>query len=111
MNRIIPFNANNVSAPSAATAAVVTYAATGQGRHTIQGLAWSYSATPSGGNITIADSNFGTVLNLDIPTAGVGTLFFPNPLSGDNGASLTITLASGGGTVVGKLTVFGEWNQ
>lgn len=70
-------------------------------------LAYSYSATPSGGGLTITIAGT-TVFDLSIPAAGEGFISFDAALyrevAGRN-APMVITLAGGGGAVVGKLNI------
>lgn len=97
-------------APGAATAAVVTYAADESGRgHVVSGLAWSYSAAPTGGNLKIEDGSGNTVFTMDITAAGPGSVTFTPPKRGLPNTALIATLASGAGAVVGKLSVIGHW--
>lgn len=107
----IPFATGNVAAPVANTNAVVTFAALAGGRHTIEGIAWSYSGSPTGGNLTITDGNLGTVFNLDVTAAGPGYIPLIPPACGTVNASLVVTLAAGGSGVLGKLTVLGRWTN
>jgi hypothetical protein len=90
-------------------AATVTYAAAGAGKYNvITGVAWSYSAAPTGGNLQIADGA-NVLLNIDITAAGPGFFMFPTPKKGSNNTALTLTLAAGGAGVVGRLSVLGAW--
>jgi hypothetical protein len=97
--------AADVHAPAAATAAVVTYAAVTGKKHYLYGVTWSYSAAPTGGNLKVEDVSGTTVLTADITAAGPGQLIFDPPIvSSIVNTALIITLASGAGTVVGKLS-------
>lgn len=98
----------NIHAPAAATAAVVTYAAVAGRQHVIDGLAYSYSAAPTGGNLKVEDGAT-TVFTVDIPAAGAG--FIPVRLKGTINTALTVTLASGAGAVVGKVNVLSHWAE
>ena len=93
-----------VDTPAAATAAVVTIAAPGAGYRTvIKQIEWSYNAAPTGGNLTITSG--GTpIMNFDITAAGPAALVADIPANNANEA-MVVTLASGAGAVVGKLTV------
>jgi hypothetical protein len=103
--------AGNVHAPAAATAAVITKAAAGAGiHHVISGIAFSYSAAPTGGNLTITDGGV-TVFNIDITAAGWGQINFDEPIMGDANAAMVVTLASGAGAVVGKVNLTGYWTK
>ena len=92
--------------PSAATAAVVTIPAITGVRHQIESLEWSYSATPTGGNLKI-ESPSGTVLKeIDITADGPGFLPFSGScIQGAVDQAVIITLASGAGAVQGILNV------
>jgi hypothetical protein len=69
-------------------------------------VAWSYSGDPTGGKLTIALGGT-TIFEVDITSGGPGLLNFDkNSLYDRNqtkNQTLTITLAAGGGSVVGKL--------
>jgi hypothetical protein len=98
---------NNVHAPVAATAAVITLAAPGTNevkRHVIHGIQWSYTAAPTGGRLTIV-STTGSVVELDIDITAAGPGALGTPISGVINSEVVITLASGAGGVVGKLNV------
>lgn len=90
-------------APDAATAAIITLAAAATTRHVVHKVFGSYSATPTGGSLTIAVTVLGSEVSLaiTIPAAGQFDLDFNPPLQGDANTAITITLASGGGAVVG----------
>lgn len=90
-------------APVAATPAVITLAAAATDRHVVDCIFGSYSATPTGGSLTIASTVNGSAVSqaIAIPAAGHFILNFDPPLQGDKNTAITITLASGGGTVVG----------
>ncbi len=94
--------ANDVHAPAANVAAVLTYAADANGKHTLGAIFFSYSAAPTGGRLTVTDGG-ATVFDLAITGAGPDAIYFDPPLSGTQNAALVITLAAGGGTVAGKL--------
>lgn len=96
-------NAKFVSdiAAGAATAAVVTILAEATGRHVLCRIVWSYSAAPTGGKLTITGE--GTTLEFDITASGPGSL--PLTYVGVKNTNVVVTLASGGGAVVGKVNV------
>lgn len=99
----------NVHAPAANTAAVVTYAAGGAGvAHTISGVAWSYNADPTAGNLKIEDGSGTTVFSVDITSKGPGFFLFPEPLRGSANTALIITLAAGGASCTGKVNGLGK---
>lgn len=98
--------------PTSATAAVVTYAAVAGQYHVIRGIAYSYDSTPTGGNLKVEDVSGTTVFSVDIPAAGAGVITFPIPLrSAAVNTALIVTLASGAGSVVGKVNVFGHTTE
>ncbi len=90
-----------IHVPAAATAAIVSESAVVGTRYVIHNIQWSYSATPTNGRLTVSDGT--TRLDLDITAAGPGVI--PVCIPCDEDAAMTVTLASGGGTVVGKLNV------
>jgi hypothetical protein len=100
----------NVGTATAATASVV-YAAGGSGvYHVISGISWSYaSGTFTLGNLTCVDSANGIWYNQDITSEGTASIKFDPPVISSNNGSFTITLASGGTSVVGKLNILGHW--
>ena len=102
--------AADIHLPAAATAAVVTYAAVAGKRHVISGIAYSYSAAPTGGNLKVEDVSGTTIFSMDITAAGPGVVYF-DPAKGNAlpNTALIITLASGAGAVVGKVNVLGHW--
>lgn len=97
--------------------ASVQFPATANRRWRIDTILASYSAAPTGGRLTIdydeairpdgTDPALVNLLDIDLPTSGA---FNPNlPVDGLRipvaNAVVTVTLFSGGGTVVGKLNV------
>lgn len=96
--------AADLHAPSQATAAVVTYTAAAAGiGHVLGAVYYSYSAAPTGGNLKVEDGSGTTIFSLDITAAGEKQLTFNPPLRGSNATAMIVTLASGAGSVVGKL--------
>jgi hypothetical protein len=98
----IPFsNVTNEHAVGAAGAAcAVTLTAVDGCRRVLHGLQYSYSTTPTGGKLTVADGA-NTVFEIDIPAGGPGYVIIP--IVGSINTDLVITLAAPGGAVVGKL--------
>ena len=93
--------------PAAATAAVATLA---NGKnYRIDGLMawWSYDTTPTGGKLTIKRGTT-TLLELTIPAAGAGSTSLEG-LQTAKDETLSATLASGAGTVVGKVGISGKY--
>src|SRR5437588_5344744 len=87
------------NAPAANTAAVVSYTAGATGvQHCLSGVAWSYSAAPTGGNLQISDGS-NVIFSMDITAAGAGVVYFTPPKKGSAATALTITLAAGGSGV------------
>lgn len=102
----------DVHAPASATAAVVTYAAAGAGvSHVIGGVAWSYNATPTAGNLKVEDGSGTTVFTVDITAAGPGFFLFPRPKKGTANTAMIVTLAAGGSGVSGKVSVTSHWTE
>ncbi len=66
----------------------------------------SNNATGSGSGISITITPI--VLDLDIIAGGPGNIFPTHPIKGSANTAMTITLASGAGSVVGKLNVLGK---
>lgn len=101
-------------ATSAGGAAVsITLAAvTGPDRkRVIDRVDWSYSAAPTGGRLTIASGAQATY-DLDIAAAGPGVVDFSRGgFKGLAATSLVVTLAGGGGAVVGKLNIPNDWQE
>lgn len=93
----------NESATAAAdTAVVITLAAVPGVRHIVHAMQWSYSATPTGGRLTVTglkDDDW----DIDITTSIPGG--YNSPLVGEINTAVVVTLAAGSGTVVGKLNI------
>jgi hypothetical protein len=106
----MPFSTADVNAPAANTAAVVTYTAVTDRRHTVANVAWSYDGTPTGGRLTIEDGSGNTVFQIDITTAGPGVVYFTPPKIGSLNTTMVVTLAAPGGSVSGKLSV-SHWKE
>ena len=101
---------DDVDAPAVDTAAIVSYPAAPTVYHVLSGIAWSYNAAPTGGNITIV-MNGSTVFNLDVTVSGPGFFPFPKPKRFGVGDAVTVTLAAAGGAVTGKVSVLGHWTE
>ena len=112
-----PFNttcsSGDVHAPAADTAAVVTYAAAAGLRHVITGITWSYKgADPTGGNLKVEDVSGTVIFTMDINKEGPGIIVFPVPKrSAAVNTALIITLAAGGGSCTGKLSILNHWTE
>jgi hypothetical protein len=105
----VPALASDSVASSANSDATITLAAPGSGiAHSLAGVAWSYSGTPTGGSITITDGGASVFFGLDISATGPASVpFDPSKVFSDNG-QVVITLAAAGSGVVGKLTLLGR---
>jgi hypothetical protein len=104
--------AADVHAPSSNAAAIVTYAAGGAGVvHVISGVAWSYSAAPTGGNLKVENGSGVTVFTMDISTGGAGFIPFPFPKKGSANTAMITTLAAGGSGITGKVSVLNHWTE
>lgn len=99
---------NTVSATNASATLTLT-GVTGYG-WCISGIAWSYSAAPTGGNIQITDGG-NVVFNLDITAVGPNYIPFNPALEATVGNTLVATLAAGGVGIVGKLNFLGSWKR
>lgn len=77
-------------------------------RWVMGGIAWSYSATPTGGMLSWSWAYSGVtyVETYTITAGGYGQLIFPTPKIFPVGAEVTIMLAPGGGAVLGTLYPF-----
>lgn len=70
--------------------------------HIIEGIYLSYSAAPTGGNLTILDGDV-TIFNCDITAAGF--LYLPIKKIGTPGYPMSVILSAGAGAVVGRLSL------
>src|SRR5574343_1981113 len=93
----------NHHAPAAATAAVLTFAATAGKRWVLNGVEWSYDADPTGGSLKVENGAGTTVFQVAITKGGPGYIKFEPPIVGSNNTAVVVTLASGAGAVVGKV--------
>jgi hypothetical protein len=109
---LVNVSTNDAATPSSNTAAVVTYAAAGANvSHVINGIAWSYSAAPTAGNLKIEDGSGNVVFSIDITSAGAGFFPFPAAKKGTANTAMIVTLAAGGSAVTGKVSVLCHWTQ
>lgn len=94
--------------PAAATDAVATLAAATDGSAwIIDGIAYSYSATPTGGELDIAWGS--NTIRLYISAGGPGFFNFAGMgMKFPANTQVTITLKSGAGAVVGSVYPFGR---
>jgi hypothetical protein len=103
----VPWDASLHNAPAAATAAVVTMAADALRPNVIAGIHCSYTAVPAGGAVQIEDGSGTVVWKQYLAGAGPHQFLFDPPRSFTPGTATIVTLASGGGAVVGVLDVSG----
>ena len=108
----IAASTSDLSAPAANTIATITYAAGGAGvMHCIGGIAWSYSAAPTGGQLILQDGAGNNVFQIDIAAAGPGSITFTPPKKGTANTALIANLLAGGGAVTGKLNILSHWTE
>lgn len=100
----------DVSTPSANSTATLNYAAAAGAAHCLGQVAWSYSGTPTGGNLKIEDGSGNTVFSMDITAGGPGSIVFGPPKRGSANTALIISLAAGGSGVSGKLSAT-HWTE
>jgi len=103
MTQAVQRTTSDVNAPASNTAAVLTYAAVSDRRHVLDSVEWSYSASPTGGNLKIEDGAGTTVFSIDVTAAGPGFFKFAPGLAGRANTALIVTLAAGGSGVSGKV--------
>ena len=93
-------------APAAATAAVCTLDADTDRPNRLNSVFWSYSAAPTGGSIKVEAASGSTIWGPHAITAAwPGSWTFDPPLETSKNQALIVTLASGGGSVVGALSI------
>jgi len=91
-------SAHGTSAGGAAVA--ITIAAATNKRHLVHHVQWSYDTAPTGGMLTITSAGV-TKFEVTISAAGPGG--FGISIVSGVGEAIVITLAGGGGAVVGKI--------
>ncbi len=106
---LVPVATTDVHAPSSNTAAVITYAATTAKSHVLTGIVWSYSGTPTAGNLKIENGSGTTVFSIDITGGGPGVIYFDPFKAGSINTAMIITLAAGGSGISGKVSVIGHY--
>jgi hypothetical protein len=98
-----PASSEDTATSAGGAAATITYPTQGAGiANVLSAIICSYSAAPTGGGLTISDGS-DAVFALDITAVGPFTIPFEPPLIGTENNTMAITLAGGGGAVVGKL--------
>lgn len=101
-------SSGDVSDPNAAGQATsVVYSSVPGRSHVISSVHWSYSVTPTTGNIKVLDGS-SVIFDTDITSAGAGFHSFEPPKQGSPGQSMTVILASGAGSSIGTLSVGGH---
>ncbi len=105
---ILALPADTASAASG-NAAVITYAAVAGKRHAIGGIAWSYDADPTAGNLKVEDGSGNTIFTMDITKGGAGFIPFTRAKLGSVNTAMVVTLADG--SVNGKVNVTDHWTQ
>lgn len=101
----VPFDSNNQHAPAADTDAVVVVSAVAGNPIIVEQITFSYSATPTGGSITINDGLATVWGPFPIVIGGTQAVTFSPPLHGTAGNTLTVTLAAGGGGITGTVAI------
>ena len=94
--------AADVGTSGANAAVTLTYAADPVGAHVITDVLVSYSPAPAGGLLTVKRAAV-TVRECHISTAGPDHIRFTPPIMGLKNEAVSVTLAAGGGTAVGKV--------
>ena len=94
----------SVNEPAVNVAAVITLAAEAGRRNVVRYLAWSYSAAPTGGRLTVTDGGANRLV-IDITAAGHGSLAITNGFQGAVNSAIVVTLAAAGAAVTGKLAL------
>jgi len=105
---MVPTRAAWHHAPAVNTAAVVTFAATAGRRQLVYKPTWSYSDTPTAGQLTVASG--GQVLHTWYITSG-GPGFIPILVVGRLNQNLVITLTAAGAAVTGAVSVEKHWEK
>ena len=97
-----PASVDNFVVSSAGEAGTVTLPAPPVGQAwQFAGLWWSYSDTPTGGNILVKQGST-TLMNFDVTAGGPGFIGFPAAWTILDNTTLVLTIADGGGVLVGK---------
>lgn len=97
-------NSANTSAVN--TAAVVSLPARSDGQICLQGLEWSYNATPTGGTLTV-DAGGVTLASIPIPSSGPG--FLMSNYKAPTNTPVNVTLSAAGATTRGFVRVDRAW--
>ena len=98
-------NPNHFVTGAPNTAVVITLPVSAARREFAGSIVWSYSAAPTGGRLTVAGGGFG--IDVDIIAGGPDYIPFAIPQHATDDVPIVITLAAGGGVIVGKLNLLG----
>lgn len=104
---LLPFDPNMSAVSGAGAAVSITLAADANVPNIIGRIFYSYTAAPTGGQLTIQDVSGTTVFQMAIVAGGPGVFdfeFMP-PCNAVANSQLIVTLAGGGGSIVGSLYV------
>src|SRR3990167_10859241 len=96
MRPLIRLSTGQTATAAANTAVTITLTAVPNMKHRLSYVAWSYTAAPTGGRLTIANGSGNTVFDVDITASGPGALLPPD-LVGSPNTAVIITLAAGSG--------------
>lgn len=100
----IPADGNQKETGTAGNATTITVTGQSERNVIVRQVAWSYSAAPTNGGVTITDGTT-TYFDLHVTAGGPDAWIFSPPLAMPEGLSAVVTLAAPGGAVVGKLFV------
>lgn len=97
-------NSGDVLVGADNTAISLVYAGSGVLRHYLGSVTFGYNATPASGRMTISDGS-NVIHDEFVASAGAQTRMFAEPKAITAGNALTISLAAGGPSVKGSITV------
>lgn len=75
----------------------------------LTGVAWSYIGGTPVGSLTVSDGSGNTVFSQDLNGVGNGSVVFNPPKRFGQNTATIITLADGGVSVVGKVSLLGHY--
>lgn len=104
MAQVYEAQASDFATAAANTAVVITYAASKHGGQVIKEIQADYSATPTGGMVTITEGGT-TVRQFPVTGTSRTITFADGGLRTGKNQAVVITLAAGSGSVVGYLNV------
>ncbi len=100
----IPFDATDQAVSGQNADAVLTLAADSERPICLTQVICGYSASPTGGSVKIEDGAGNTVFGpIGLTGTGPHIISFDPPRCGTKNTNMIITLAAGGGTVVGTV--------